>query len=188
MSQDKITLLGHALLGLLAQRPASGYDVRKTFSHTPMGAYSDSPGAIYPALGRLERGGLIRGTIEKSSGMRRRKVFRLTPEGKAAFERWLRLPVRREDVVHGRDELMLRFSFMELTLGAKAARRFLEEFAGALESYIPELREYLVVHAGEMPPSGRLALESGVRSYETLLGWTQDAVETYRKGRKGRTS
>ena len=57
------SLLGFALLGLLEERPRSGYDLRKVFAQTAMGTFSDSPGAIYPALGRLEKRGLVRGTV-----------------------------------------------------------------------------------------------------------------------------
>jgi len=59
----KVPLLGYALLGLIHQKPSSGYDLRKTFAETAMGNYSDSPGAIYPALERLESQGLVRGVI-----------------------------------------------------------------------------------------------------------------------------
>ena len=38
----------------------SGYDLRKIFTTTAMGSFSDSPGAIYPALARLEANGLVR--------------------------------------------------------------------------------------------------------------------------------
>jgi DNA-binding PadR family transcriptional regulator len=72
MADSKIPSLGYALLGLL-QKPSSGYDLRKVFSSTSMKTYSDSPGAIYPALRRLEHRGLVRGTIEEGSGMRRGK-------------------------------------------------------------------------------------------------------------------
>ena len=64
MADSKIPSLGYALLGLL-QKPSSGYDLRKVFSSTSMKTYSDSPGAIYPALRRLEHRGLVRGTIEE---------------------------------------------------------------------------------------------------------------------------
>ena len=49
-----ISLLGFALLGLLHQKSASGYDLRKIFASTAMGTFSDSPGAIYPTLTMLE--------------------------------------------------------------------------------------------------------------------------------------
>ena len=58
MQSCDIPLLGHALLGLLHGSSLSGYDVRKIFTETPMGSFSNSPGAIYPALERLEKAGL----------------------------------------------------------------------------------------------------------------------------------
>jgi DNA-binding PadR family transcriptional regulator len=78
-----VSLLGYALLGLLHQRPSSGYALRKTFATTPMGTFSDRPGAIYPALRRLERQGLVRGRVESSAGLRQKQTFRLTPQGLA---------------------------------------------------------------------------------------------------------
>src|SRR5215831_19732549 len=107
-----IPLLGCALLGLLMEEPLSGYDIRRLFTQTPLATFSDSPGAIYPALKRLEAAGLIGGRVERSAGLRRRKLFRLTPAGKAALESWLSEPVTRDAVVRDSDELMLRFSFM----------------------------------------------------------------------------
>ena len=49
--------LGYALLGLLHAGPQSGYGLRRTFVTTPLAVFSDSPGAIYPALRRLARQG-----------------------------------------------------------------------------------------------------------------------------------
>jgi DNA-binding PadR family transcriptional regulator len=56
---SEISQLGFALLGLIHQQPMSGYDLRKVFTASALGSYSDSPGAIYPALNRLEAGGLV---------------------------------------------------------------------------------------------------------------------------------
>ena len=53
-----ISTLSLAILGLIAQEWQSGYDIRKAFATTPMGHFSSSPGAIYPALKRLEKGRL----------------------------------------------------------------------------------------------------------------------------------
>jgi len=49
-----LSTLSLAILGLIAQQPQSGYDLRKVFSTTPMGHFSSNPGAIYPALRRIE--------------------------------------------------------------------------------------------------------------------------------------
>jgi DNA-binding PadR family transcriptional regulator len=171
--------LGHALLGLLSQQPASGYGIRRLFTDTPMQAFSDSPGAIYPALRRLEAAGLIRGRVESSSGLRRRQVFRLTAAGTSALKEWLRRPVTHEEVVGDVDGLMLRFAFMDQTIGEAAAVRFLEALRRELQAHAPALRQYLRAHRTGMSRSGRLALESGIRSYEALLVWCRDAIREY---------
>ena len=179
------TLLGRAILGLLLPQPLSGYDIRRIFTQTPMATFSDSPGAIYPALKRLEADGLVRGRIERSNGLRQRRLFRLTPAGRANFKLWLNAPVTHEDVVRDTDELMLRFSFMDAGVGQAASVRFLRALQHELTIYIPELNRYLASHGREMPRSGRLALESGIRSYEALLEWTSHALTTYGKHEKG---
>ncbi len=184
MAGPDIPLLGRALLGLLFENPSSGYDIRRLFITSPMGSFSDSPGAIYPALNRLERQGLIRGQSEDKSG-RRKKTFHLTAAGTAALKSWLHQPITRDEVVRGVDGLMLRFSFMDQALGEECGVAFLKRFQEQLETYIPILREYLNSHRTEMPRSGALALDSGIRGYETLLQWTKDAIMSYEINAKG---
>jgi DNA-binding PadR family transcriptional regulator len=182
-----VSLLDHALLGLLRQEPASGYDLRKIFASTPMASFSDSPGAIYPALRRLEEGGLIRGRVEESAGLRRRKLFRLSAEGKAELERWLAQPLARDDVVSGMEELILRFAFMEGAMGKSAVVRFLKGFEREVSAHLPTLRVFLKAHRAGMPTSAWLAVEFGIRSYEAQLEWCRHAIGAYRE-KKGRDS
>jgi DNA-binding PadR family transcriptional regulator len=184
----RLSLLAYALLGLLEQQPGSGYDLRKIFVQTPMWSYSDSPGAIYPALARLEKSGWIRGRVEVSAGLRRRKVFRLTSAGTVELKKWLRKPVSREEVIRGVQELMLRFAFTERVLGSAAAMQFLKRLEKELRSYVPTLREFLDTQEVAMTMSGRLALESGIRGYESQLGWTTYAIAMYAERNKGGTS
>src|SRR5512134_2703702 len=95
---------GSALLGLLHQQPRSGYDLRKVFTLTPFSHFSDSPGAIYPALRRLAARGYV--TAGAPSGGRRRQVFRLTPRGRKAWLAWLRRLPAPGDVVSRLDQLL----------------------------------------------------------------------------------
>jgi DNA-binding PadR family transcriptional regulator len=180
MNSLKIPPLGYALLGML-QKPSSGYDLRKVFSSTSMKTYSDSPGAIYPALARLEKAGLIRGSIEEGSGLRRRQIFRLTPKGMAELRKWITLPVTAEDLASGLKTVMLRFAFSETAVGADASLGILKSLESALGPFLKELREKLQEIKPVAPTSGRLALECGIRSYESLLEWTRYALATYEK-------
>jgi len=182
---ERLSLLGYAILGLLHQEARSGYDLRKIFANTPMGTFSDSPGAIYPALQRLEKQGLLRGQSQPSSGRRRRRTFRVTASGKRSFKAWQTKAISQDDVIHRVDELMLRFGFMDETAGPAHARRFLTSLTRELRRYTPTLRQYLKANARYMPLSGRLALESGVRDYEELLRWSRSSLAKYANRKKG---
>lgn len=173
--------LAFALLGLIGQEARSGYDLRKFFSATPLISFSDSPGAIYPALRRLEARGLVRGHMEEGSGLRRRRIFELTARGRAEFRRWQTQAVTRNDVVRNMDALMLRFAFMDQFVEKRVTLRFLKAFHKELAAYIPILRKYLKSNREHMSQSGSLALESGIQAYETQLRWTKTAIETYRQ-------
>jgi DNA-binding PadR family transcriptional regulator len=177
------TLLGFALLGLIFEKPMSGYDLRKVFTTTAMGSFSDSPGAIYPALARLEANGLIRGTVEESASLRKRRVFEITPPGLEALKAWLFELVTRDDIVRGIGNLMLRFAFMDRTVGEARTTEFLREFAGEIEGYLPGLYQFLEVHGSNMPLSARLALECGVQEYEMRLRWVRASAAQYEKRR-----
>lgn len=187
-ASQPISLLGYALLGLIHQKPASGYELRRTFSTTPMGSFSDSPGAIYPALGRLEAAALIRGRIEKSAGLRQRQIFHITASGLAALQQWLTSPITRLDIVRHLDAIMLRFAFMDGVAGPARSHEFLRSFSEELDTYVQELHAFFDVHNANMPLSARLALESGIRSYEAQRAWARSAVDAYARSLKGKHS
>jgi DNA-binding PadR family transcriptional regulator len=183
VTPNRNSALAFALLGLIWQEARSGYDLRQFFSSTPMISFSDSPGAIYPALRRLEQRGLVRGHVAEGSGLRRRRIFELTARGRAEFRQWQTQPVMRNDVVRNLDTLMLRFAFIDQFAQKGAALRFLKAFHKELAAYIPSLRKYLKSNREHMPQSGRLALESGIQAYETKLRWTKAAMRTYRQSK-----
>jgi DNA-binding PadR family transcriptional regulator len=159
----------------------SGYSLRKIFLTTAMKAFSGSPGAIYPALRRLEKEGLVAGTVEKRDTLRPRKVFGLTPRGRAALVDSLTKPVGREDVIRGTDRLLLRFSFMSGLVGRGQAIEFLSALASRMEDYLHELEaEYLSMASGSSF-TGRAALEQGVETYRTTVRWARKTLGALKK-------
>jgi DNA-binding PadR family transcriptional regulator len=173
--------LGFALLGMLQENPASGYDVRKIFSSSSMKTYSDSPGAIYPALARLEKQGMIQGRIEQGSGMRRRQVFRVTPRGLAELRKWIRRPITRDDLVSRQPEIVLRFAFCDNAVGPAASVEFLHSLQAELKIYIASLHQEFNTLGKLMPTSARLAFEAGIRGTEGFLAWAHHALVIYEK-------
>jgi DNA-binding PadR family transcriptional regulator len=180
MAARAITRLGFALLGLLQKKPSSGYELRKIFTETPMGSFSDSPGAIYPALARLEDRKLLKGKVERGPGLRERRVLQLTPVGLKELKAWLTAPIGQSDVVSRMGELMLRFSFLDGAVGTAETLHFLQSFEAALNKYVPRLSQFLKDYGSSMPRSGRLALESGALDYAAKLQWVRRAILEYR--------
>ena len=176
-----LSTLSLAILGLMAQKPRSGYDLRKVFSTTPMGHFSTSPGAIYPALKRIEKSRWIRGKIDNRQSLRPKLVYALTKKGRNLLERHLSQPVTRDDVIWHMDDLMLRFAFMGEIVGREKTVQFLREFLLEVESYLSSLREYFDEVRESMSPYGRLAIENGIDSYKSTANWVKRAIKELQK-------
>lgn len=176
--ENDITLspLRLAILGLVAMHPQSGYDLRKVFETTPMGNFSSSPGAIYPALKSLEKKGWIRGESENTESLRPRQVFSITDEGDAILRAELEKPVTRDELIWHFDLVMLRFAFID-RLGNEQALRFLREFQNESEAYVRHLEEIRGQMQQYMSPSGRLALEHGIQSSRGSARWAKEAID-----------
>ncbi len=182
MDPAPLTPLGYALLGLVHQQPQSGYDLRRLFESTPMGYFSSSPGAIYPALDRLERGGLVAGRVDARQPLRPRKVYEITPKGIETLRDWLTKPVVHEDVVRHEGELDLRFAFLG-GIGTPAdSRRFLESLVTEIDAEVRSLERLLAAMAPTATVHGRLALESGIGLYKARRRWARRALRHFDAG------
>lgn len=70
------------LVALIAEKPSHGYELIKAIEEKAGGAYSPSPGVIYPTLTLLEEQGFV--TVTTSEGSK--KLHTITPEGTAYLE------------------------------------------------------------------------------------------------------
>src|SRR6478735_12241783 len=95
------------VLGLLAMRPLSGYDIKAVVDRSTRFFWAASYGQIYPELRRLESDGLVEGE-DVPNGGRQRRVYSLTPAGREALVEWLRGPTV---TIEYRDESLLRLFF-----------------------------------------------------------------------------
>jgi DNA-binding PadR family transcriptional regulator len=69
------------VLKLIAEKPSHGYELIKAVETAAGGAYTPSPGVIYPTLSWLEDSGYA--SVEAEGG---RKSYAITEEGKAFLE------------------------------------------------------------------------------------------------------
>ena len=171
------TTLEYALLGLIHQAPQSGYDLRKIFETSAIGSFSGSPGAIYPALARLEKQGLIDGEIDDSTELRPRRVFRPTKRGRELFRAWLSRDLSREDVEKRIDEMILRFAFHGVLDDPSQSRIFLEQLARHIDEYIAELKAQGEAFPSDIPVHVELALAAGIGQYRAWARWARLALK-----------
>ena len=170
-----LTGFEQVLLGLVAGRPQSGYELRKTLTDTPASVYRPSPGALVPALRRLEQRRLLRVETVTSMGRRTRRVYHLTGAGRAEHLAWVRQPVDPPTVAKDLGLHLMRFVMMEQLLPTTEVLAFLQTLAGALEDFITAVDAYSL----SMPLPGRhplLALQHGIEVHRASLRWTQETM------------
>jgi len=104
------TAVTWAVLGLLAQRPRSGYDLKTSIDRTIRHFWAASYGQIYPELRRLEEAGWVTARTAPTGG-RQRREYRITPAGRKALFHWLHGTETRIEL---RDESLLRLFFADV--------------------------------------------------------------------------
>ena len=165
--------LRHALLGLLASKPGSGYDLLKRFEGSLAFVWPATQSQLYTELGKLADAGLIEVVAE---GPRGRKDYDITVEGRSELERWL---IETEPDRTVRDETVLRTFFM-WAVDEEQARSFFEREAKLARTYLERLQHVADHHDfTESRPEwfGRIALENGLRISEAYVGWTEWATD-----------
>lgn len=159
--------LRHAVLGLLVDGPASGYDLMKRFNTSLANVWPATQSQVYGELARLAEAGLIEVAAE---GPRGRKEYTLAEEGLAELRRWL----VEDKPEPRRSGALLRVFFMSV-LAPEQALDFLArmaEEATAAHAALRKLQDSVDwSEDGPLTVNGRLALEYGLRLYEMQEQW-----------------
>lgn len=89
--------LHHAVLALLADKPAHGYELKSSFEHAVGDQWGGlNIGHLYQILDRLSRDELIESERQPQPVKPDRVVHHLTPAGRAELDRWLSEPSARQ--------------------------------------------------------------------------------------------
>ncbi|MER6126807.1 PadR family transcriptional regulator [Streptomyces sp. NPDC001795] len=165
--------LPHALLGLLAEKPASGYDLLKRFETGLAIVWPAQKSQVYGELAKLSENGLIEVT---GTGARQRREYGITDAGRAELRRWLTEP---DLDLAFRSAALLRVFFL-WTLTRDEGTAYLDKFArqnrdrlAALEA-IRDNAEWI---GDPVQVCGWLILEYGLRGSETAEQWAHWAAE-----------
>jgi DNA-binding PadR family transcriptional regulator len=145
------------ILGFLMEAEATGYDLKQRFQDPVGFFYRVSDGSIYPALKKLAGDGLVKLRTERR-GRRARKVYAITPRGRAHFMKMLRQPAQPLFVF---DESQVKIYFAD-----RAPEIALEHMERSRRD--DEQRTAILT---EMVASMRRAGASPVRRVVLELGW-----------------
>lgn len=181
-----ISTLGHALLGLLAREPATGYDLARALRR-PVGYFwSARHSQIYPELARLEEAALVRHTVIEGAGPRATKRYRVTAAGRREVRAWLlaTTPEVDEKEILLRAYLLFVLTPTEATGVVRAIRTHHEQVLAHYRSVVsgPDPQEWgagatdrATWHWGVAFEEGRIAWCDGL--LERLAAWEDDATQ-----------
>ncbi len=101
----------HAVLGLLAQHPRHGYELRAAFEAVVGGEenWDVKPAQIYTTLTRMEKAGLVTEQSIEQDGGPEKRIYAITKAGYQALQQWF---TEGTTLDHQRDEF-----FVKLMLG-----------------------------------------------------------------------
>ncbi|GAA4632405.1 helix-turn-helix transcriptional regulator [Actinoallomurus vinaceus] len=173
--------LRHAVLGLLSEGPASGYDLLKIFEISLANVWPATQSQLYGELGRLADAGFVTVVAE---GPRGRKEYAITDAGRAELHRWL-VEVEPTPVAR-RSDMLLRVFFLGV-LEPEEARTYLRRRAEAADENhrnLSELRKVVSEGEDSLSVYGRMALEWGLRFTATQRDWAEWAEQELDRIRK----
>ncbi|GAA3124792.1 PadR family transcriptional regulator [Streptosporangium carneum] len=160
--------LRHAMLGLLSEGPASGYDLLKIFEASLANVWTATQSQLYAELGRLADAGLVEVTAE---GPRGRKEYAITEAGLAELRHWL---TETDPAPHDRrSEMLLRVFFLG-QVRPEQARAYLARLAEDAQRQndgLNKLKEVVEHGDDALSVYGMIALEWGLRASAMYREW-----------------
>ena len=190
---EDVTTLGYALLGLLARRECSGYDLAGQMRR-PVGYFWHARHSqIYPELARLEARGLVTHRVVVQRDRPDKKVYAITEAGRQALRAWITAALDEPPV---RNELVLRAYSLWLA-DPQAALALFREHERRHEAQLAQYREiegqWTGGAAGALPPvdtpefAAYATLQRGIgyeREYAAWCRWVADRLEAAERERR----
>jgi DNA-binding PadR family transcriptional regulator len=172
----------YVILGLLAEQPLSGYQIKKIIDIRFSFFWSESFGQIFPALKSLASEGFVEECPQEASGGRATRTYQITPAGKAALVDWLAQPVEKESL---RLEILLKTYFS----GYTAPEAMLTHLSAFEESHARQLHilglfaEELLRIPDEDENHGDIlrVIDFGQKVNRAYLDWCRETREYFEK-------
>lgn len=174
-------MLDFAILGILTDGPLHGYELKRRLADSEHGFWTVSFGSLYPALRRLEK----QDYVSVSTAGTRRKVYQLTPEGKAHFQEILEDPgAADEDRAFTLKLSFFRFLDPESRIGVLEHRR--AHLTTRLAQSRKSIKESANRTRRRMDNYTMALIERSMDSVEADIAWLDELIENERAARPKR--
>jgi DNA-binding PadR family transcriptional regulator len=165
------------LLGFLTRGNLTGYELKAAMDESVGFFFGASYGSIYPTLRSLEEEGLVRSTLVVQSERPNKKVYTLTPEGRAYFLEALKGPPAEDSF---RSEFLMQLFFGNHQDPGRVLA-LIEDHRTSLRDSLERLRR-TEEEIREIPQAryGLMCLRYGLDYYENTLAWLDDVQREVR--------
>ena len=147
----------HALLGLLANGPLHGYDLKTAYEGELVPGARLNVGQVYKSLERLGRDGMVTHALVRQDVRPDKKVYEITRAGRQELDRWLERPI--DTAIDRRDETFLKLVISRRLRGSDPLRVIRSERRACMA----RLHE-IIAAKSEVEPGKRPAIAPGPSS------------------------
>lgn len=165
----------NALLGLLANGPLHGYELKASFETRLLPESPLNYGQVYASLDRLERDGLVEHEVVVQEEKPDKKVFRITPRGREELDRWLDAP--SPPSVEVRNETFLKLAVARVVEGADPRRVVSEERRACFRRLREVTEARVAARTGDSSAAAYLLLELAALRLEAFATWLDRCEE-----------
>jgi len=168
----------YALLGLLTQGPASGYDLRRE-SEAQLGHFwSESYASIYPMLKRLHTKGWVSRSHVEQDDKPDKQIYTITDAGSKAFAKWIDEPI---SPLPPRNLTLLKLYFGAMS-NRRSLRKNIEDYRNRLMETLaqiePEISRFRNTSTEDSDSVFTLlTLSHTIHSAKASLTWCKSVLE-----------
>lgn len=163
--------LRYALLGIIAKKPLSGYEVVHIFKEQVVYFWNSTHSQIYTELHKLENEELLEHELIIQNSSPNKKIYTITDTGKKELVDWiLNSPLKPAKI---KDEFLIKAAAFDL-LSKEEIIHLLDEVIAREERILSMTKEWQDNFSGQAPNTNLGAVitsEYGIRYAEMYLNW-----------------
>ncbi|WP_423801099.1 PadR family transcriptional regulator [Neobacillus sp. SAB-20_R2A] len=161
------------ILGFLYEEPMSGYDIKQMMENSVSYFFDASFGAIYPALRKMEKEGLVEKQVIQQEGKPNKNLFAITDAGREQFQQYLNSPINPTVT---RSDILIRIFFGRFTTKEKIIK-WLEEEREKNQAMYDNLTRIDKMCGSDMERYKRFTLQFGIRQAEMVVNMIDEELK-----------